>query len=63
MLPAEHRVAHRAAHQGQLVAGLGEAPAEVVDQGADPVQLHRDSALDLGHRERRERGVGHGRQL
>ena len=63
VVPAEHRVAHRTADQGQLVAGLGEAPAEVVDHRRDPVQLGRDGALDVGHLERRGWGVGHGRRV
>ena len=63
VLPAEHRVTHRTAHQRQLVTGRDEASAEVVDHRRDPVQLGRHGALDVGHLERRGRGVGHGRQL
>ena len=41
--PAEHRVAHRTADQRQLVAGLGEQRAELVDAPGDPVQLGADA--------------------
>ena len=46
-MPAEHRVAHRTADQGELVAGLGGSGApSVVDDRRDPVQLrgHRRAA-------------------
>jgi hypothetical protein len=39
--PAEHRVAHRAADQRELVTGRGEPLAELVDHRRDPVQLRR----------------------
>ena len=42
LLAPEHRVAHRAADQGQLLAGVGEAGAELVDDGTDPVELGPD---------------------
>ena len=51
--PTEHRVADRPADQRELVAGRGEAGAEVVDDRRDPVQLVADAALDLDDRERR----------
>ncbi len=61
MLPAEHRVAHRTAHQGQLVAGLAEPPAELVDHRRDPVQLRappsaapRRSGGEAGRRRTRQ---------
>ncbi len=47
------------ADQGQLLAGVGEAGAELVDDGTDPVELCPDAALDLDDRERRQGGVGH----
>ena len=59
LLPTDHRVADRAADQGQLLAGGGEAGAELVDDGTDPVELSPDAALDLDDRERRQGGVGH----
>ena len=49
VVPAtEHRVAHRSPDQGQLEAGLGEPPAELVDHRRDPVQLRSDVALGVG---------------
>ena len=60
---AEHRVAHRAADQGQLLAGFGEAPAQLVDDRSDPGQLLTHAALDLDDGQRRQGGVGHGGQL
>jgi hypothetical protein len=63
VLAAEHRVAHRAPDQGELVTGVPEAATEVVENRGDPVQLQRDRALDVGQPERGERGVGHGSSL
>ena len=50
--PAEHRVAHRAADQRELVAGVREQRAEVVDDRRDPVQLDVRVALELDHGQR-----------
>jgi hypothetical protein len=44
----QHRVAHRAAHQGQLVPGIGEARSQLVDDGRDPVELGGHVALGVG---------------
>jgi hypothetical protein len=44
------------------VAGLGEARAELVDHGPDALELGGDSALHVRDLERRQGGVGHGRQ-
>ena len=46
--PAEQRVAHRPADQVQLVAGRGEAAAELVGDGRDPHQLGHRAALGGG---------------
>ena len=46
--PAEHRVAHRAADQGQLVPGGREPRPELVDDRRDPVELRGDVALGVG---------------
>ena len=62
-MPTEHRVAHRPAHQGELVARLAEPPAELVDHRRDPVQLRGHRLLHLGHLEGRQGGVGHERKL
>ncbi len=60
MAATQHRVAHRAADEGDLVAGVGEASAEVVDHGADAVQLGGDRSLHLDHAEGGGLVVGHG---
>ena len=56
--PAEHRVANRTADQGDLLAGRGEAPAQLVGHRGDPRQLRDHARLDvadqqglLGHEE------------
>ena len=61
--PPDHRVADRAADQRQLLAGIGEQGAELVDHRADPVQLLADPALDLDDREGLQCGVGHDRPV
>ncbi len=58
MAAAEHRVAHRAADEVELVAGVGERGAEPVEHRREPVELHRDPSLHLHHRE--GVAVGHG---
>ena len=55
--PAQHRVAHRPADQGDLLAGRLEAGAELVDHRCDPEQLLDGAALDLAHLQGL---VGHG---
>ncbi len=60
---AEHRVADGAADQRQLLAGGGEALAELVDHRPDPRQLLAHAALDLDDGQRRQGGVGHEAQL
>ena len=52
---AEHRVAHRAADQRQLVPGLGEQRAQRVEHRRDPVELGAHRALDVGHPQREGR--------
>jgi hypothetical protein len=46
--PLQHRVAHRAADQIQLVAGGSEQPAEVAQDVGMPVQCDRGSGQQLG---------------
>ena len=59
--PAEHRVAHRPADQGQLVAGPGEQRTQRVEHLRHPVQLVADGALELDHGEWTGLGGGHDR--
>ena len=63
LVATDHRVADRAADQRQLLAGVGEAGAELVDDGTDPVELCPDPALDLDDREWRQSDVGHDRPV
>ena len=60
----EHRVAHGTADQGQLVAGRGEALAELVEDRGDAVELGGDVPLRVGQpdagRQTAFSGVGHG---
>ena len=64
VLPAEHRVADRAAYQRQLVPGSRETGPELVDHGGDAVELGGDVALGVGQPDASRRsaicGVGHG---
>ena len=46
--PAQHRVAHTAADQIQLVARVGEQPAEFAQHVAVPVQAHLRGGQQLG---------------
>ena len=48
MAAAEHRIADRSADQRQLVPGLVEAPAQLVEDRSDPVELRGDVALGVG---------------
>ena len=64
--PAEHRVADRAADQGDLLAGRREAGAELVDHRRDPQQLARarsPARRSCAAGARAVGLVGHGRQL
>jgi hypothetical protein len=45
---AEQRVAHRPPDEVDLVAGLGEQPAQVVDDGSDAQQLVHRVGLGVG---------------
>ena len=63
MVPAEHRIAHRATDERQLVTCGREASTEVVDERRDPVELLRHGALDVDDLERGWRCVGHGRRV
>ncbi len=58
--PAEHRVADGPADQRDLLAGRGEAAAELVGDGRDPGQLRDHARLDVAD----QQGLlGHGRPL
>ena len=60
MVATQHRVADRTADQRDLVAGVGEASTELVDDGSDPVELGGDRSLHLDHAEGGGLVVGHG---
>jgi hypothetical protein len=60
--PAQHRVPHRSADQGDLLPGRHEPGAELVDHRRDPGELRHGAGLGLGHVERLVgRVFGHGR--
>ena len=70
MQPPEHRVTHRAPHQGELLTGPGETRTQLVHDRGDAQQLADGAGLDVtqvdgvgGRCGRRCRLVGHGRQL
>jgi hypothetical protein len=60
--PAKHRVPHRPAHEGQIVARGSESGAQLVDHRCDPVELCLEPLLHLGDQQGRQR-VGHGTKL
>ena len=60
MQPPEHRVTHRPADQGELLARVREASAELGGDQRDPLQLRHHPGLHVGD----QQGLlGHGGQV